>query len=360
MRIHDRYLLREFLGYLALGLLGFIVIFIVVDVFEKMDIFLDHKAPMSLVLGYYVQLTPDVVVKVLPVALLLATFLALGQLNKFGELTALRASGLSIVRLMLPVFAVAAACVVLSFALSELVVPGATRARNRILQERIQRIQRTSALERADVTYLGAGGRIWYMRLYLVREQRMHEVSLQEFERGELRRRIDASEATWDGERWVFVSGFTRTFDEAGLETAAPFQRMGVGGLAERPADFAKETRSPDEMNVLELRDYVQRLRTSGARVSNHLVDLHLKLAFPFVCFVVVLIGGALATRLRMQSAALGFGLSVAIAFLFYGFIRAGQAFGHSGLLPPYVAAWMGDVVFGSIGLIMMWRAQQH
>lgn len=360
MRIHDRYLLREFLGYLALALLGFIVIFIVVDILEKMDVFLDHKAPPALVLAYYLNLTPDVIVKVLPVALLLATFLALGQLNKFGELTALRASGISIVRLMAPVFTVAGICVLVSLALGELVVPPATRARNEILQERIQRIQRTSAFERADVTYLGGGGRIWYMRLYLVREHRMHEVSLQEFSKGELVRRIDASEASWDGERWVFLSGFTRTFDAAGHETAEAFQRMGVNGLAERPEDFAKETRSPDEMNVLELRDYVTRLRTSGARVSNYLVDLHLKLAFPVVCLVVVLIGGALATRLRMQSAALGFGLSVAIAFLYYGFIRAGQAFGHSGLLPPTLAAWMGDIVFGSIGLFMMWRAQQH
>jgi len=360
VRIHDRYLLREFLGYLALGLLGFIVIFIVVDVFEKMDVFLDHRAPFGLVLAYYVNLAPDVVTKVLPVALLLATFLALGQLNKFGELTALRASGISILRLMVPVFAVAALCVIVSLALSELVVPAATRTRNQILQERIQRIQRTSALERADVTYMGGGGRIWYMRLYLVREQRMHEVSLQEFSKGELRRRIDASEATWDGSRWVFASGFTRTFDEAGQETATSFERLAVGGLAERPADFAKEARSPDEMSALDLRDYITRLRTSGARVSNYVVDLHVKLAFPFVCFVMVLIGGALATRLRMQSAALGFGLSVAIAFIYYGFIRAGQAFGHSGLLPPVLAAWMGDLVFGAVGLFMMWRAQRH
>src|SRR5206468_8365155 len=83
MRILDRYLLREFLLYLVLGLVGFIVIFAVVDLIEKMDVFLDHKAPWGLVAQYFVNLAPDVVVKMLPVALLLATFLALGQLNKF-------------------------------------------------------------------------------------------------------------------------------------------------------------------------------------------------------------------------------------------------------------------------------------
>ena len=94
---------------------------------------------------------------------------------------------------------------------------------------------------------------------------------------------------------------------------------MAVNGLAERPEDFAKEDVQPDEMNYFELREYVERLRASGARVSNYLVDLHLKLAFPLICLVVVLIGGALATRLRMQSAALGFGLSMAISFFYYG-----------------------------------------
>lgn len=113
-------------------------------------------------------------------------------------------------------------------------------------------------------------------------------------------------------------------------------------------------------MNYLELRGYVDKLRASGGRVANYLVDLHLKLAFPLVNFVVVLIGASLATRLRMQSAALGFGLSVAIAFIYYAFMRTGQALGHNGALPPYLAAWMGDAVFGLVGITMMAQAQRR
>ncbi|MGH7742485.1 MAG: LptF/LptG family permease, partial [Candidatus Eiseniibacteriota bacterium] len=77
MKIFDRYMLREFLGYLALGLTGFITIFVVVDIFEKIDVFLDHHAPAVLVMRFYLYRAPEVVVQVLPVALLLATFLAL-------------------------------------------------------------------------------------------------------------------------------------------------------------------------------------------------------------------------------------------------------------------------------------------
>ena len=359
MRTLDRYLLREFLTYLALGLVGFITIFVVVDLFEKIDVFLDHSAPAFLVLRFYLYRIPEVVVQVLPVALLLATFLSLGQLNKFGELTAMRSVGLSLLRILTPVFGVACAASAGALLLSEAVVPGANRERDRIYDQQIQQLRSQDAGERADVTYLGGGGHIFYMRLYVVSERRMHEVSLQEFRRGELVRRVDAAEATWDGQGWVFSSGFLREFRE-GHESVRPFRRMRIDGIREKPEDFAKESRRPGEMSYPELREYVERLRASGSRVSNYLVDLHLKIAFPLVNFVVVLIGAAVATRLRMQSAALGFGLSVTIAFFYYALMRASQALGHNGALPPYVAAWLGDLVFGVVGAVMMFQAQRR
>lgn len=359
MKLLDRYLLREFTTYLVLGLVGFITIFIVVDVFEKIDVFLDHRAPASLIARFYLYRAPEVVVQVLPVALLLASFLSLGQLNKFGELTAMRSVGLSLLRILAPVFGIAVLTTLGSLLLGEIVVPRANRERDLIYDQQIQRVRPRTVTERADVTYLGEGGRIYYMRLYVVNERRMHEVSLQEFRAGHLVRRIDAAEATWDGNRWVFSSGYRRTF-EAGVEKAEPFSRTAVDGLEEVPEDFAKEGRNPDEMNYLELRAYVDRLRASGGRVANYLVDLHLKLSFPLINLIVVMIGASIATRLRMQNAALGFGLSVAISFIYYAFMRSGQALGHNGALPPYLAAWLGDIVFGAVGLVMMVQAQRR
>ena len=359
MKILDRYLLREFSGYLVLGLTGFVVLFVVVDIFEKIDVFLDHRAPLNLVARFYLYRAPEVVVQVLPVALLLATFLALGQLNKFGELTAMRAAGLSLMRILVSVFGVAIAAVLVSLLFDELVVPGANRERDRIFDQQIQGLHQPLVTERADITYLGRGGRIWSVRLYLVREKRMHEVSLMEYKGGTVTRRVDAQDATWDGRHWTFSNGMLRTFTVSS-EEAQPFEHMVLEGLNERPDDFAKETPSPQEMNFFELRAYIDKLRSSGARVANYLVDLHAKLAFPLINLVVVMIGAAIATRLRMQSAALGFGLSIAISFMYYAFMRTGQALGHNGALPPYLAAWMGDLVFGSIGLFVLYQAQRR
>ncbi len=259
----------------------------------------------------------------------------------------------------MPVFAVAAGATVASLLLGEFVVPAANRERDRIYDQQIQGLRTPVVTERADITYLGRGARIYAVRLYRVREKRMHEVSLMEFRGGSVVRRIDAAEAVWDGRRWVFSNGMLRTFD-GGQERAHPFEHLSVDSLTERPEDFAKEMPAPEEMSFLELRSYIDRLRASGARVANFLVDLHVRLAFPLVNLIVVMIGASVATRLRMQSAAMGFGLSVAISFVYYAFMRTGQALGHNGALPPYLAAWLGDLAFGAVGLTMMAQAQRQ
>ena len=359
MRILDRYILREFLSYLGLGLSGFIVIFVVVDLFEKIDVFLDHRAPIGLIATFYLYRAPEVVVLALPVALLLATFLALGQLNKFGELTAMRAAGLPLLTILRPVFAVAVGAALASLVLGELVAPRASAERDRIYDEQIQQVRKDAVRERAEVSYLGAGGRMYYIRLYVVPEQRMHEVTLMQYADGKLIDRVDAAEASWDGHQWVFSSGWVRRF-EGGREKAEPFVRLALPELQEEPRDFAKEDLQPGEMNFLELQRYINRLRASGHRVVGYLVDLHLKLSFPLFNVIVVMIGASVATRLRMQSAALGFGFSVIIAFVYWGFMQLGKALGHSGLVSPYVAAWVGDVVFGGAGVVLLAQAQRR
>ena len=359
MRILDRYLYREFLAYLAFGLLGFLAIFTVVDVVEKIDVFLDHRAAADLVIRYYLYRAPEIIVQVLPVAMLLATFLALGQLNKFGELTAMRSAGISLGRILGPIYITAGVGVVVALLLGELVVPRANLERDRILEHEIQRLSESPVSERADVTYLGGGGRIYYMRLYIVAERRMREASVQEFRDGRLVMRIDAAEATWDGRRWVFTDGYVRTF-HGEVEQARPFERWTNDAIAEPPGNFAREGRRPHQMNYLELRAHVIKLRASGARVANSLVDLHMKLAFPLINLIVILIGAPVATRMRANSVALGFGLAVTISFTYYAFMQSGKALGHNGALPPYLAAWLGDIVFGGVGAVMMFRAQRR
>jgi lipopolysaccharide export system permease protein len=359
LRLLDRYVLREFVTLLFLSLFAFVVIFAVVDLFEKIQDFMDGNASFWIIARYYAYKIPWVLVQVLPVALLMATFLTLAQMSKFNELTAMVTAGLSTGRILVPVVLVSLLGVAASFALSESIVPEATRRRDQILESEVHKRIIRKPNEYANLTVLGRDGRIISAKLYLVPERRMHDVTVTEFRGDAIVRRIDARTARWDDTRWTFEDGIERTF-EGGHESAAPFAVKPMPELSERPEDFTKESQDPDEMGYADLRTYVDRLRQSGLRVEKYLVALHLKLAFPFINLIVVVMGAALASRLRNANAAVGFGICVLTAFFYYGLMRAGQALGESGTLPPLLAAWAANVLFGGVAATLLVQAQRR
>ena len=359
LRLFDRYVLREFLLLLALSLIAFVAIFAIVDLFEKIQDFIDGNATAWMIARYYLYKIPYVVVNVLPVALLMSTFLTLGQMSRFNELTAMATSGVSTGRIMVPLLVVALACVGISFVLNETVVPGATRRRENILQNEVRRRSIAEPTEFANVSALGRDGRVYLVKLYLAPEKRMHDVTVTEMKSGTITRRIDARRARWDGHQWIFEEGVARTFDDR-TESATPFVSLPLPELSERPEDFSKHREDPDEMGFAQLADYVTRLRSSGLRVDKYTVQLDLKLAFPWINFIVVVMGAALAARLRNPNAAVGFGVSVFTAFFYYGLMRAGEALGQGGTLPPVVAAWGANAVFGVLALFLFLSARRR
>jgi lipopolysaccharide export system permease protein len=361
LRLFDRYVLREFLLLLCLSLVAFVAIFAIVDLFEKIQDFMDGHATAWTIARYYLFKVPYVVVNVLPVALLMSTFLTLGQMSKFNELTAMATSGVSTGRIIVPLLLVALGCVGVSFALSETVVPEATRRREDILEGEVRKRQVTDPTEYPNVSMLGRDGRVYLVKLYLAPEKRMLDVLVTEMRDNRILRRIDARAARWDGTQWVFEDGVVRVFGgKEGKEAATPFTRLALPELSERPEDFRKTPEKPDEMGFTRLSDYVDRLRRSGLREEKYQVQLDLKLAFPWINFIVVVMGAALAARLRNPNAALGFGISVFTAFFYYGLMRAGEALGTGGTLPPAVAAWMANAIFGLLALVLFVSAQRR
>jgi lipopolysaccharide export system permease protein len=358
VRILDRYLLREQLLALAAGLVFFVAVYVIVDLFEKMDTYLDNHVAVPVVLAYYGVAVPGIILQVLPMAMLLSALLALGQLKRSNELTAMQAAGIGLGRIAAPLYLLALLVSGLVFLVNETALPGINARRRHMLTVDIKKQEVEGPRVRANLAYLGADGRTFLIRLYRIDEQRMEEVVIQQIRRNTLVGRIDARAAKWEGGRWVFYDGYTRRFD-AGGEKAAQFNQLTIPGLAERPADFAEAEEDPEALSFLALQRYIDRLRQSGSRVQKYLVELNLKIAFPLTNFIVVLIGSALSIRVRRGGLAVAFGLSVFISFLYYALIRTGQSLGHNGQLPPLLAAWGGNFVFAAIGLELMRRARR-
>ncbi len=352
----DRHVLREFLKYYFLAVVGFTAFVLLFDAFEKIDTFIDYDATWVQILSYYGYSIPYKALLVGPVAPLLATFLCLGTMTRFQEVTVLRASGISLYRLFLPLYVVGILISAASFVVGEWVMPAANIRAREILQQEIKGRTDRNLGSRTNLTYLGQENRLFVIRRYDVPRETMVDPTVQEFDEERMTRRVDARLGVFlDGE-WVLVDGVERLFDAEGRERAVPFDSLRVR-LPERPSDFAKDETKPEEMSFRQLARYAERVRQSGSSVERYRTEFFLRFSFPFVNFVVILIGSTLAVQVRRGGVALGFGFSLAIAFAYWSLIRAGQVLGNNGTLPPLLAASLGSVVFIALGVVMLVRA---
>lgn len=354
-RLLDRYVLRTLVPLYLAAVAGFVLFFIIFDAFERVDVFVDHKTPLPLIFQFYAAGSVYNAVLVSPIALLLAIFLVFGQMTRFNEITAMKTAGLSLYRIFLPVFLLALAVSAGAWWIGESVMPGANRVRRTIYNEQIRgRLPRVAGI-RMNLNYLGQGGRVYAIRRFDVRASRLEEVVVQEFTGTELTRRIDARRADWNGWHWVFRNGIDRRFT-GDAESATPFDSLSAVDCAEAPADMARDEAEPNQMDSKELGVFIQRLGQSGRPTCKYETERYLKIAYPLVNLMVALLAAPLATRLRRGGIAIGFGLSFALFITYIGLVRLGQVLGHAGAVPPAPAAWMGNVLYGAAGLVLLWK----
>jgi len=356
MRILDRYLLREFLAYSLLGLVTFEGIFIIVDLFEKLDLFVDHHTPILTVVRYYLESSPAILTQALPIALLLGSLLGLSQLRKHNEVTAMQGSGQSPWRLARPLLIAAFFVSLGQYAMNETIGPTAHAKQKKILIEEIKQQVASDRESRSQVRLLGAGNRFWVAHYYDARNSGLRQVSVQSLDRPRLRERIDAEVAYYHDGIWDFRNGFYRSFSDSS-ETTLRFSRYGDSSLSELPAEFGRVNQDPFYMNMKNLLTFARRVRETGGETQKHMTNFHIRASFPLANLIMVLLGTALSLRvIRGGNIAIGFGLSVAIGFFYFTFIRVGQALGYNGTLPPVLAAWLGNLVFGGVGALLFWK----
>lgn len=359
MRIHDKYVLGDFWRNLAIGLLAFTIIYVTVDVTDQINIYIDNHAQPADVILYYAYKIPWILVLIMPVSVLLATVFSLGRLSKQNELTAFISSGTSLARVASPIIVSALLVSLIVMAFGEFIIPDANRKSLGIKHVRIKgEKEEGDSRYRSNVHYQGEHGRTYYAESYDVMLKAFTNPIVYEYQGGTLRRRTDAKKAFWDGAEWMFVNGAVREFLEQG-EKVAPFAKLAMRDLPERPEDFAREEIAPEEMNSRQLTAYIDKLARSGGPVDKYRVDLYFKFSFPFTSFIFAMIGAALSSAKRKPSMATGFGLTLFISFTYYGVMRIGLGLGHSGAIDSLFGAWMGNIIFVVIGGSLLYRANQ-
>jgi lipopolysaccharide export system permease protein len=361
MKLIDRYLLRTLLAPLFYCLFAFSLIYIVYDLFDNLSDFIKAGTPFLQVVRFYVYLIPSVLILIAPISILLAVLYSLSQLTKHNEMTAMRASGVSLYRLLLPFVGVGlAASIVVSY-VNERVGP-------RAALWCYQFIQAERHKDRIDVnvvynhTYKNElGRRIWLVESFNRVTFEMKGVKVdQEREDGSYETSYEAESAEWLDGRWWFHDVTIQEYDEdSNLRgRGARVAHREMIEFDEEPIVFVKGIKyDPEFMSAAELRGFVDsHPNLSEETVARYQVDFHYRLAMPWTCLVVALLGIPFGTETGRKGALMGVTLSISMFFALYVAINFGMALGKNGMIPPWVAGWGPNIMFLTIGCVLVYR----
>ncbi len=364
MRRLDGYIVRQFSKALGLGLMAFLLIFVVVDFFEKVGDFIDKDTAAWTIAQLYIFKIPYILILILPVAMLLASLFSLGRLSRDNELTAMLASGIPLPRILLPLFLLGALISVGSYYFGDRIVTRSNLALEDLQRHEVNREPRATQSVRRFVHKISEDGTLYWAEAYYVSQQRFENLVLLRYDGSRLREYTTARHAYWSGDHWQLVEGYRHLFPRgAGRERPEAgsfrFEHLDMETLTETPDDFSKDEKNPEAMDYGELRHYILTQSRSGEDTDRLWVDLHVKASFPWANLVIVLLGGALSATKRRISMAAGFGLTVGIAFVYMIFLRLGLSLGHNQTLPPLLAAWVANILFLLVGLVLLARASR-
>ncbi len=371
----DRYLIGKFLFNFFWSMLAFWVVFIIVDLVENLDKFIDKGVPFTYVSLYYVYYTPYVLILVAPVGVLLATLFAVGFLAKTNELLAMRAAGLSLWRLSAPFLILGLIISASVFAAGETVYPQFERKRVELREQSVRGTVEPARLLLQNVFVAGADGRVYHFRTFNTKQNLGTDVTVQTIAGGQLSETVEMKRLWYQDTIWVAEEGGIRTFDPSGDSAIGyeSFHKTFFPAWSETPEDVVRKRVNPQQMTYRELSQSVKRLRSTGGDPTTEETELALKIAFPFINLIVVMIGFPIAARTKHAGMALNFGIAMMVTFVVRVLYEIFRSLGHSGALRPLlndiapslvqhsslVAAWTPNAICLLAGLIALSRVRK-
>lgn len=363
MKLMDRYLLRQYLPPVAYCLVGFSMVFVVFDLFDHFSKFMKAKTPVLHAVWYYTALLAPTLEYLAPAALLLATLYTLWLLTRNNELTALRASGVSIYRITLPFLLVGLVFSIGVALVKELIAPQAAQWAEDFKHNNLRVMEHKVLIHKAY--YNSHTRREWLVeQIDLKNPQVLIGVSIsQERDDGTRISTVMADEARWlDGAWWLFdaaIQNYTTNDNPDGIAMEVEGSELGMRypELTERPEDFLIELREWEFLSSLDMWRFLQaHPNLSEEAEAQRLYDLHSRIAIPWACFIVTLFGVPAGIRHGRQSAMTGIIVGIACFFGFYALIQIGLFLGRRMILAPWLAAWLSHIIFVLAGLLLLKR----
>jgi lipopolysaccharide export system permease protein len=361
MRLLSRYVCAYFLRYFCLGLLSCTGLLLIVELFDRMDDFMEQQVFWGDAVHYLLLKLPGLVYQIVPALFLLASVLTFSTLTKHNEMAAVRSGGIAPFRLASPLFFLGVIGGLLLLVAQEYLLPYTNHAYRLLWHTRIRREKvdtPVGVVKQGQLWYRGAS-RIWSAKIGLPLEHRLLDVTIYELDAtGAIRQRYDVAEARWTPQGWRLLQGSLRTFGTDGVFVTPPeyFEQRQVE-FSERLPDMSTVRKEPEEMGLRELLVYATQLQRRGGPATGYLVEFHGKLAFAVLCVVMAGFGVPLALQLNRSGGTVrAVGLTLLCGFSYWVVQSLVIAMGYSGQLPPVVAAWSTSAGFGVGNVYLTYR----
>ncbi|MCU1323708.1 MAG: permease YjgP/YjgQ family protein [Acidobacteriaceae bacterium] len=373
--ILDDYVMREYLTSFALILAAFSSLFIIFTFFELIGDIIRNRTPLVTVGDYLLNLIPYILYNVTPLCSLVAVLVTLGALSRSSELTAMKATGISLYRVVAPILVIALLISAALFAFDDLYLPAANRR-----QEALRSIikgkpaqtflrpdrkwisgQSNSATSPDPTAHNSATPtRIFYYQFFDPDKNVFANLTVFEFDPNSfvLTRRIFATSARWSDRlsRWDFENGWQRTFSGETVASFQPFSVATFPEIHEQPTYFKKEDLQSQQMNYGELSRYISDLKQSGFDTKRLAVQLNRKLAYPLITLVMAILAIPFALSMGKRGGLAGIATAIGLAIAYWVVDGLFGAMGNVNTLPAFLAAWSPDLLFGITGAYLLLR----
>jgi lipopolysaccharide export system permease protein len=362
MNVIDRYVLKGFLSTLVFSVAALCVIFLVVDLMESLDGFLDHDAPLSAIASYYLYYLPQIIKLIFPIAMLLASLFSVGRLSGNNEITAMKSSGMSVYRLLLPIALVSLALSGAQLYFNGWVVPHAQTKMLSVDRTYLGKAKQRTETQVFNVSFRDSPLRNVLMNSYNDDSRRGVRLYVEDYTSAlspRISRRLDAEGFFWDSTRkvWVAEKAFVRTI---GINDSVRtrYAEQDTLHLVMPHEAIVGLQRSVDEMNLNEYRDYIDLQERGGKDVRMKRIDYFGQFAFPFANLIVVLFGVPFASVKRRGGVAGEIAAAMIVTFSYLVFTKLSQSLGFELELPAVVVGWSANIIFAGIAFVNVWRVR--
>jgi len=357
-RLMDLYLLRRFLTYFATMMLTFIALFEVFTFFELLDDIARHNVAFLVVVKYFWYLTPYLLYQLAPLGALVAVLTTLGVMSKNNEIVACKASGISLYRLAMPLLLGGLTLAATMIILDDVYLPY-TNQRQDALRNQIKG-KPAQTYTRPQRWIFGEKGKIYNYDLFEPDQNLFAGLTVVEIDPGtfHVKRRVFASRATWSDSQktWLLESGWVRDFEDGRVSNYQKFKATALSELSEPPQYFNREVLQAFQLSFRQLGNYIQELRNAGFDVSTLTVQWYVKIAFPLIAPVSMLLAIPYAFRVGARGAVSGVAVGLALGIAYWSLARLLQAMGGVGQMPPPFAAFAPDLIFYFLGMYFFFK----